>query len=105
MSVRVVWDRAGIAALAHDPMMVAVTRSTAQAVVDAAKAASPYLTGHYKRSLRVSSPVADVRGVVCTVSSEGDPGAVAIEFGSVNNPPFAPVTKGVRALGLRLAAR
>jgi hypothetical protein len=52
---------------------------------------------HFADSLRVADDGDDVR-----VEST-DPFAHIIEFGSVNNPPYAPLRRGVRAAGLRLS--
>lgn len=103
--MRVVFNPAAIDALASDPMMRTPVGQAAQAIVEAARGSSPLLTGHYKRSLRAGEPVADGRSVTAGVGSVGESGSVAIEFGSLNNPAFAPITKGVRATGLRLAGR
>ena len=105
MSVRVIFSQPAIKALGSDPMMRAPVSTAVREVVNRAQASSPFLTGHYKRSLRAGDPVADGRSVVASVGSVGEPGSVAIEFGSVNNPAYAPITKGVRATGLRLEGR
>jgi hypothetical protein len=52
---------------------------------------------HFADSLRVADDGDDVR------LESTDPFAHIIEFGSVNNPPYAPLRRGVRAAGLRLS--
>jgi len=47
-------------------------------------------TGNYARSIEVDG------GTVYST----DPGAPYIEFGSVNNPPFAPLRRGVDGTGV-----
>lgn len=101
MSARLFVNPVAVAALTGDPMMRLPVGQTAQAIVNAAQEASPFVTGHYRRSLRASEPVTDARGWHAEVGST-DLGAVAIEFGSIHNAAFAPITKGVRSLGLRL---
>lgn len=59
-------------------------------------AASPDLTGGYKRRFTVT--VVDGRVLL----GNTDIAAHLIEFGSINNVPHAPLRRGVRAAGLRL---
>lgn len=56
-------------------------------------AAPPHATGYFDRRVRV-------RGNRVVLL---DPFWHLIEFGSANNPPYAPVRRAVRALGLRFA--
>lgn len=65
-----------------------VTKVAAQAVRDAA----PEQTGYYKRRVRA-------RGYSVVVL---DPFWHLVEFGSTNNPTYAPLRRGIRAVGLRL---
>lgn len=53
-------------------------------------------TGAYSASVAVDASGGEVR-VITT-----DPFWHLIEFGSMNNPPYAPIRRGVRAAGLRL---
>jgi len=56
------------------------------------RAVSPRKTGYYERRVKA-------RGVRIVA---GDPFWHLVEFGSANNPPYAPLRRGVRAAGLRL---
>ncbi len=58
--------------------------------------ASPVETGAFQDSIKTFD-AGDHRGVM-----SDDPFAHLVEFGSVNNPPYAPFRRGVRAAGLRL---
>lgn len=69
----------------------AAMRATAAVVKESVDAAAPDRTGYYKRSLKVVGT-----SVVST-----DPFAHLVEWGSRNNPPYAPMRRGVLALGLR----
>lgn len=60
-------------------------------------------THHYERSIG-SAVGFDARGVVGRVFST-DIAAHLIEFGSVNNPPYAPLRLGVESTGLFVTDR
>lgn len=80
-------------ALQHAPQMSLHLQDAARAVADEVRAAAPVGdTGNYRRSVK-----ADGGRVV----SE-DPFWHLVEFGSQNNPPYAPLRRGVRAAGVRL---
>lgn len=70
----------------------AAMAQAAAAVVQIVKAAAPNVTGAYRRS---------VRAVEDRIETT-DPFGHIIEWGSVNNPPYAPLRNGVRNAGLRL---
>jgi Bacteriophage HK97-gp10, putative tail-component len=65
----------------------------------AVRAAAPVESGDYRDSVEV----VDRGGVVSVVLS--DLAAHLVEFGSVNNQPYAPVRRAALAIGLRLIDR
>jgi len=72
------------------------------ALVDAAEDAAKHVRGHRIMQRKDARPIevddsGDTPRVVNT-----DHGAHFDEWGSVNNPPYAPLRTGVRAAGLRL---
>lgn len=73
----------------------------ARRVEKRAKGAAPTFTGHYARSFTV---VWDGERNAWLVGNT-DIAAHLIEFGSVNNPPFAPLRRGTTAAGLRLTTK
>jgi hypothetical protein len=60
------------------------------------RAMSPVASGKFRDSIEVEIVDDEVR------LGSGDPVAHIVEWGSVNNPPYAPIRRGVRAVGLRL---
>ena len=68
----------------------------AESVKDAARDVAPERTGAYKDSLAVSQD--GMRTAVITTDFAGH----IIEFGSRNNPAYAPLRAGARKAGLRL---
>lgn len=92
-------DAGYVQKLRADPDFVAGKRRIAsREVKPAVKAAAKTFrkTGHFDRSVEVV-----VIGTQVFVSST-DAFAHLIEWGSANNPPYAPFRTGVRAAGLRL---
>lgn len=67
----------------------------AEPAAEQAKQFAPVRTGDYRDSIKA---VADAEGVRVQAT---DWKANWIEFGSIHNPVFAPLRKGVRAAGLR----
>lgn len=65
-------------------------------VAKQAQALAPNVTGAYKRSIWVDRGLTEV-----TVGSH-DPFGHMVEWGSINNPAYAPIRRGVMAAGLRL---
>lgn len=65
-------------------------------VASQAKAAAPVVTGYYKRSIWVD------RGPFQVTVGSHDPFGHMVEWGSINNPAYAPIRRGVLAAGLRL---
>jgi hypothetical protein len=83
----------GLAQLAAAPAVQAAMAAAAREISrQAAQLAPVGDTGRYKRSLKAKGPVA----------YSDDPFAHLVEFGSVNNPAYAPLRRAVRASGLRL---
>lgn len=68
----------------------------AKAVAAAVEAAAPDHTGRFRNSIRV-----DESGDVVRVKTT-DPAGHLIEWGSVNNPPYAPFREGIARAGFRL---
>lgn len=58
-------------------------------------------TGRFAESIEVTSVEPISRGLSVTVHST-DPDAHLVEWGSQNNPPYAPFRKAASSLGLRL---
>jgi hypothetical protein len=84
------------AELAASPTMQTALSAAAVVIAGEIRRAAPIGqgpdAGHYKRSIRSKGPV-----VYST-----DPFAHLVEWGSVNNPAYAPLRRGVLAAGLRL---
>ncbi len=74
----------------HEKGMRVITKKVARAVRIAARASRN--TGYYERRVK-----AKAQGVVAS-----DFAWHWVEFGSVNNPPYAPFRRGLRAAGIRL---
>lgn len=98
--MRLILDPLGVKELAHEPGTRACVVSVTASLADAARAGSPVVTGHFSGSFGTTVDT-EAAGPVGVLSSS-DVGATAIEFGSVNNRPYAPVRRAVRTLGLRL---
>jgi hypothetical protein len=92
MSVRYERNHGFELELERDPRMVAHIRSSTTTVAVAVRAAAPRKTGRYRKSVKPR----DNRVVA------EDPFWHLVEYGSVNNPPYAPLRRGTRAAGLRL---
>ncbi len=71
----------------YQDAMARIARTVAAEVEDAA----PHVTGYYEGHIE-----ADGATVVAS-----DPFWHLVEFGSINNPPYAPLRRGVVAAGLR----
>lgn len=78
--------------LERDPRMTAHLRATATTVAVSVRATAPKTTGYYRKRVRP-------RGT--RVVAE-DFAWHLVEYGSVNNTPYAPLRRGTRAAGLRL---
>lgn len=76
----------------RSPRFQAVRRAAARAIKQNAEAIAPHGSGTYADSIE-----ADDSRVWTT-----DPAGHIVEFGSINNPAYAPLRRGARAAGLRL---
>lgn len=100
-------DGRAIAAFARSPAVARRVERTADAIAATAKADAPYRNPKHKsfaNSIDATPARVDSQGAVASVTSS-DTAAHLIEFGSVNNAPFAPFRNAVRSLGLRLEDR
>lgn len=94
----------GVKDLANDPKFVDGTSKTAaNLVASAARQLAPVRTGHYQRSIRTSVEV-DAKGRPFGRVHADDIAAHIVEWGSVNNPAYAPLRRAAEALGLKLQA-
>jgi hypothetical protein len=71
-------------------------RTIAEPALSLIEELAPEQSGDYRDTLEVV-----VEGDGVNLAST-DPAGNIIEWGSANNPPFAPIRRGVRAAGLRL---
>lgn len=78
--------------LKAEPSSVAFMRETTQAVAEEATRLAPRHTSDYAHSIHAGG---------YTVYTE-DPAGHLVEWGSKNNPAYAPLRRGVIAAGLRL---
>lgn len=84
------------AELRRDPEVHSKVVAAARSAERMARVSAPRTSGAYAGSIFVDNDGERV------VLASDDPGAVWIEVGSVNNPAFAPLRRGVSAAGLRL---
>jgi hypothetical protein len=99
-AVRFVLNPLGVRELVKSPALASHVSHVTDSLRDTARAGSPVVTGHFAESFTVDHELT-AQGAVGTLGNS-DPGATAIEFGSIHNRPFAPMRRAVRALGLRL---
>lgn len=78
--------------LKAQPTYPAFLRFVARYAAEAVQEVSPVHTGYYRRHVGYDG---------ATITSS-DPFAHLVEWGSVNNPPYAPMRRGILAAGLRL---
>jgi hypothetical protein len=90
--VRFVKDPTFESQLQREAEFVAAMRSITQAVADEVRLVAPKQTGYYVRHVHARD---------YTVYTDDIAGHL-IEWGSKNNPAYAPLRRGVRAAGLRL---
>jgi hypothetical protein len=97
--VRFSWVPGWPEEVVHQAQALAVLRQAADDAKEAIDAAVPVVTGSYKAhfdlGLKVSAEGDHARIDI------GEPRWHIIEHGSVNNPPYAPISKGVEATGMR----
>lgn len=104
MARRFEFLESGLKDLAKDPRFIAGTSKTAaNQLASAARQVAPDRTGHYKRSIRTSTEV-DEHGRPFGRVHADDIAAHLIEWGSVNNPAYAPLRRGAEQLGLKVKA-
>ncbi len=82
--------------VAAEPGVLNAIGEATEAVASAAQDAAPVGTGDYVDS--IEHEVADGKGRVFTTDFAGH----IVEWGSVNNPPYAPLRTGARNAGLDL---
>lgn len=89
----------------HGMLTVLATYANAGAehAVATAPTGHPHRGVHYKDSIFAVAGI-DERGPVGVVGS-ADFFAAGIEFGSVNNPAYAPLRRGVESTGLKVTDR
>lgn len=96
-------DRAGIARLMRGREIGHHVDRAAQAAADAARAHAPVGpglgSGSYEDSIRAEPARLGPDGWSAELVSD-DPFWHLIEFGSVNNPPYRPLTRGTQDAGL-----
>lgn len=92
---------AGVDNLVESAGVLRALNDGARDVKAAVERHAPVETGDFEDSIRVHPPTITATGVEQTVDSD-DFAAHLIEFGSVNNPPYAPFRKAASSLGLRL---
>ena len=73
--------------------MIAARMDAAEQVVRATKDVAPVNSGQYVDRLRAVTDGADVR------AESYDPAAHLVEFGSINNPAYAPLRRGAQQVG------
>jgi hypothetical protein len=102
---RVVWFPGGSRRLVHEPQAVAVLGQAAKHVTGAIDDAIPVVTGSYKAHFDLGLDVQlDLGGAAARITIT-EPRWHIIEHGSVKNPPYAPIRRGVDAAGLRWERR
>lgn len=74
------------------PEYAAAMAEAAEFAAPAVRAVAPHVTGAYHGSIQVTENRIETT----------DPFGHLIEFGSVHNPPYAPLRNGVRNAGFRL---
>ena len=93
MSTRFVRNPGFERELRASPGVQAFMNAATVAAADEVREKAPHATGYYKRRVRAQGDR------VVTL----DPFWHLVEFGSANNPTYAPLRRGIRAAGLRLA--
>lgn len=100
-SVRFVYNPLFPQQIVRTAQAVAAMEHFAQPVIDGIDSSIPVVTGTYKKSfdLKLSHLVDVVKAQVRIIV--GEPRWHIIENGSVNNPPYRPLQRGVERAGLR----
>lgn len=81
--------------LATDPTMQTLLRGRTEAVTTQAEANAPVKTGYFRRHFEMRPYRGGFR------VWDTDPFAHLVEWGSINNPAYAPIRRAVRSSGLR----
>lgn len=95
-------DRKGLLAILNGDDAVALVDRAADAAADEARRIAPHGRGRGRRftdSIGTTSARRTARGAVGAVTTS-DPFWHLVEFGSVNNPPYRPLTRAVKNVGL-----
>lgn len=101
MTVKFTPNHAGIDAVIRGAGVRALLDAAASNVVSAVEDRAPRRTGTFAGSITKTHAGLVPRGVGITVYST-DWAAHLVEFGSMNNPAYAPFRRAASALGLRL---
>lgn len=98
-SFRFTLDPTGVKKLARGPEVTAFVNKNARRVLEQAKA-TPIVPRWYLASLTMEPAVAGTRDPVAKVRA-GSSFWHLFEYGSVNNPPYRPLTRAVIDAGLK----
>lgn len=98
MTVRMRSHPGGVDALVSTPAALALVTDGAKSIADNAAAVAPIGTGHLQRSYKSTPGRRTPTGVVATAYTDDVAGHMA-EWGSVNNPAYAPLRRGAARAG------
>lgn len=99
--MRFTLNRAGVEQVAQSPRAAAMLTAQAAVVAGTVASVAPRHTGDFAGSIRVAPARVVPRGLAVTVYST-DWAAHIVEFGSINNPAYAPFRRAAAALRLVL---
>lgn len=91
----------GLDAVIHGAGVARMLERAGDVLADEVEARAPERTGEFAGSIERTNAERRPGGAVVTVHST-DFAAHLVEFGSINNPAYAPFRRGAAALGLRL---
>lgn len=97
--IRFIWDVGWEKRVLSQAQARRVLHDAGEAAYQAIEAAVPVHTGDYSAHFDLSLRVED-HGVETRIVT-GEPRWHIIEHGSVNNPPYNPISRGVESVGLR----
>lgn len=89
-----------------DPLARAAIKYAAASTLKSINANTPVVTGEYQAYWEETTKVRSSQSADFTASAKIETSDAIwhiIEYGSVNNPPYAPIRRGVEANGLRWA--
>lgn len=98
MSVRMRKQPGGVDALVSTPAALALVTEGAKSIADNAAAVAPVGTGHLRESYKSTPGRRIPTGVQATAYTDDIAGHMA-EWGSVNNPAYAPLRRGAARAG------